>query len=65
MMPFSNGPSWVLIAVACKPTIPPPNIFAFSPTSLAARIMPTESGGYDATNTRSGLVAWILRTMGV
>jgi hypothetical protein len=26
-MPLSSGPSWVLIAVACVPTMPPPIIF--------------------------------------
>ena len=48
-MPFSSGPSCVLIAVACSPTMPPPNILAFNPTSLTARIMPTVSVGYEPT----------------
>ena len=52
-------------AVKCSPTMPPPNILGSSPTSCAARIMPVESGGYEATKTMSGLVALIARTIGV
>jgi hypothetical protein len=33
------------MAVACRPTIPPPIIFGLKPISLTARTMPTESGG--------------------
>ena len=45
--------------------MPPPNSFVCRPSSFAARTMPAESGGYDPTNTTSGLVAWMARTIGV
>ena len=45
--------------------MPPPKSLGWSPTSCAARSMPTESGGYEATNTTSGLVALMARTIGV
>ena len=35
----------VMMLVNCSPTMPPPNILGCSPTSCAARSMPTESGG--------------------
>src|SRR2546427_6762843 len=46
----------VMTLVNCRPTMPPPKILGCRPTSCAARSMPTESGGYDATNTMSALV---------
>ena len=42
-----------------------PKILGWRPTSCAARTMPTESGGYEATYTMSGFVALIARTIGV
>ena len=47
------------------PTIAPPNSCVLRPTSVAARTIPTESGGYDASRTTSGLVARMARTTGV
>ena len=44
-MPFISGPSCALIGVTRSPMKVPPNIFGVSPISLAARMMPTESGG--------------------
>jgi hypothetical protein len=64
-MPFSIGPMLVITLVNWSPTMPPPKILGCSPTSCAARSMPTESGGYEATNTTSGFVALIARTIGV
>ena len=49
----------------CMPTMAPPNSLVLRPVSVAARTMPTESGGYDASSTASGLVAWMARTIGV
>jgi hypothetical protein len=55
----------VITLVNISPTMPPPKSLGCSPTSRAARSMPTESGGYEATNTMSGLVALMARTIGV
>ena len=55
----------VMMLVNIRPTMPPPKILGWRPTSWAARSMPTESGGYEATNTTSGFVALIARTIGV
>ncbi len=52
------------MAVDCKPTIAPPIAFGLNPSSFTARTMPTESGGYEQTTTRSGLAAAIARTIG-
>ena len=54
-----------MTVVNCRPTIPPPKILGCSPTSCEARTMPTESGGYEATNTMSGFTALIARAIGV
>jgi hypothetical protein len=64
-MPFSDGPMLCMTLVNCRPTMPPPKILGCSPTSSAARSIPTESGGYEATNTMSALVALMARTIGV
>src|SRR5262249_61703188 len=42
----------------------PPIIFGLKPTSLTARAMPTEWGGWEQTTTRSGFVSAIARTTG-
>ena len=55
----------VMTVVNCRPTMPPPKSFGCSETSWAARSMPTESGGYDATKRTSGLTALMARTIGV
>ena len=52
------------MAVACRPTKPPPIIFGLKPISLIAFTMPTESGGYEQITTMSGFVAWMARTIG-
>ena len=44
-MPFISGPSCALMGVTKSPIKAPPNILGVSPISLAARTMPTESGG--------------------
>ena len=38
--------------------------FGLNPSSFTARTMPTESGGYEQTTTRSRLAAAIARTIG-
>ena len=43
----------------------PPHIFGLKPISLIVLIMPTVSSGYEQITTRSGLRAWIARTIGV
>ena len=43
--PLAIGPSCTLIGVTSMPIIAPPIIFGDSPISLAARMMPTLSGG--------------------
>ena len=40
-----TGPSCTLIGVISMPIMAPPNIFGLRPISLAARTMPTLSGG--------------------
>ena len=55
----------VMMVVNWSPTMPPPKSFGWSPTSCAARSIPTESGGYEATKTISGFVALMARTIGV
>ena len=55
----------VITLVNIKPTMPPPTILGCRPTSWIARSMLTESGGYEATNRMSGLVALMARTIGV
>ena len=45
MMPFSIGPSEVLIEVLCGPVRLPPKILVLSPSSWTLRMMPTLSGG--------------------
>ena len=54
-----------MIGPNCRPTMPPPNSLTLlpSPISLAARTSATDSLGYDATNTTSGLAALIERTI--
>src|SRR6185295_8361232 len=42
----------------------PPKSCVRRPISVAARTIPTESGGYDASRTTSGFVAWMARTIG-
>ena len=44
-MPFSIEPMLVITVVNINPTIPPPTILGYRPTSWMARSMPTESGG--------------------
>ena len=44
-MPFSIGPSEVLIEVLCGPVMLPPNTLVLSPSSLALRMTPTLSLG--------------------
>jgi len=48
----------------CIPTMAPPKREVFNPISVAARTMPTESIGYEATRTMSGFVAATARTIG-
>ena len=64
-MPFSIGPRLVCKLAYCRPTMPPPNSLVCRSSSLAARTIPAESGGYDATKTASGLVAWMALMIGV
>jgi len=45
MMPFSIGPSEVLIEVLCGPVIVPQQTLVLRPISWIARIRPTLSGG--------------------
>ena len=44
-MPFSIGPSEVLIEVLCGPVMLPPNTLVLRPNSLALRMTPTLSLG--------------------
>ena len=64
-MPLSLDLSLFLIVVACSPTMPPPIILGLSPSSLAESSMPTELSGYEQIKTRSGLVPWIARMIGL
>src|SRR5215475_10706144 len=63
-IPLSLDLSLLLMAVYGIPTIPPPIILGFNPSSRADCTMPTEVFGYEQITTSSGLVAWMARMIG-